>query len=92
MLVKTREEQTDGTGGPIPSGNWAWFNMKGDAVALGAHFFVGILIIMLIECDVFHCLSKVTCRTVPTYNEDIELDEDVIAENERVANQGAYGT
>ena len=92
MLVKTRSEQP-GTGRPeIPSDLWAWFNMKGDAAALIAHFVLGIIIIILIECDLFACCAKVTCRSVPPENEDIELDDDVVAEIERVARQGNYDT
>jgi len=90
MLVKTRSEQP-GTGKPeLPPELWAWYNMKGDAAALVAHFFVGVLIIVLIEVDVFACCSSLTCRSVPAEEEDLELDEDVVAEAERVAAQGEY--
>jgi ABC-type multidrug transport system fused ATPase/permease subunit len=89
ILVDTRKNSPDGTGRPeIPSDIWAWFNLKGDAVALVGHFVIGMLIIFLIECDVFACCSKLTCRAVPPENEDMELDEDVAAECERVAAQG----
>ena len=90
MLVKTRAE-SDGTGRPdLPDGLWDWFNLKGDAAALIAHFFIGIFIIVLIEADVFACFSKLSCRAVPEENTNIVLDEDVIAEVDRVAAQGAY--
>ena len=69
----------------IPSDLWAWFNMKGDAAALIAHFVIGIIIIFLIECGLFECLAKITCRTMPPENEDLELDEDVVNEIERIA-------
>ena len=85
MLVKTRAEQP-GTGrSDLPPELWAWYNMKGDAAALVAHFVVGVLIIVLIEADVFACCSSLTCRSVPEEEEDLELDEDVVAEAERVA-------
>ena len=93
ILVDARKNSTDGTGRPtIPEDIWAWFNLKGDAAALIAHFVIGLLIIFLIECDIFSCLSKITCRSVPAENEDLELDEDVVAEAERVARQGQGGT
>ena len=92
ILVDTRKNSTDGTGrSTIPEDIWAWFNLKGDAAALIAHFVVGCLIIFLIECDLFRCLAKITCRTVPAESEDLELDEDVVAEIERVGRQGGDG-
>ena len=92
ILVDTRKNSPDGTGRPtIPEDIWAWFNLKGDAAALVGHFVVGCLIIFLIECDIFACLGKITCRTMPAENEDLELDEDVVAEIERVARQGGDG-
>ena len=89
ILVETRKNSPDGTGRPtIPEDVWAWFNLKGDAAALVGHFVIGLLIIFLIECDVFSCLGKISCRSVPAENEDLEQDEDVVAESERVARQG----
>lgn len=88
ILVDTRKN-SEGTGrDEIPSEIWAWFNLKGDAAALIAHFFIGLTIIFLIECDVFACLSKVSCSKMPDENMDLELDEDVVAEIDRVARQG----
>ena len=93
ILVETRKNSADGTGRPeIPENIWAWFNLKGDAAALVGHFVVGLLIIFLIECDIFACCSKITCRSVPAENQDLELDDDVVAECERVARQGQGGT
>ena len=93
ILVDTRKSSADGTGRPtIPTDIWAWFNLKGDAAALVAHFVIGLFIIFLIECDIFACLAKLTCRSVPAENTDLELDEDVVAESERVARQGGGGS
>ena len=91
MLVKTRAEQTDGTGRTdLPADLWAWFNLKGDAAALIAHFVLGVFIIVLIEADVFACCSSLSCRAVPEEDADLVLDEDVVAEAERVAAQEEY--
>ena len=68
----------------LPSDIWAWFNLKGDAVALACHFVFGIFVIILIECELFSCLSKITCSTLPPENDDLELDDDVVAEIERI--------
>lgn len=91
-LVDTRKS-SPGTGMPeIPSDIWAWFNLKGDAAALIAHFFFGLVVIFLIECDLFACCGRLTCRALPPENEDMELDDDVVAEIDRVANQDTeYG-
>ena len=90
MLVKERASQADGTGGELPADLWDWYNLKGDSAALIAHFVVGIIIIFLIECDLFACLGKITFREIPAENEDLELDDDVVAEMERVARQDAH--
>ena len=74
----------------IPEDLWAWFNLKGDVVALIAHFVIGVIIIFLIECDLFSCLGKITFREIPPENEDLELDDDVVAEMERVGRQDAH--
>ena len=80
MLVKTRAEQP-GTGRPdLPSDLWAWFNLKGDAAALIAHFVLGVLIIIIIEADVFTCCSRITCRVSLKEDKDLKLDDDVLAE------------
>ena len=92
ILVSTRANSTDGTGrSTIPSDIWAWYNLKGDAAALIAHFVLGCLIIFIIESDLFACFRKISCRSVPSETEDLELDEDVVAEIERVARQGSEG-
>ena len=93
ILIQARANSPDGTGRPIiPEDVWAWFNLKGDAAALIAHFVVGLLIIFLIECDIFSCFSKMTCRAMPEEAADIELDDDVVKEIDRVARQGTGGT
>ena len=74
----------------IPEDLWAWFNLKGDVVALCLHFVIGVIIIFLIECDIFACLGKITFREIPPENEDLELDDDVVAEMDRVARQDAH--
>lgn len=86
LLVDTRHA-SPGTGRPeIPEDIWAWFNLKGDVVALCCHFVFGLVVIFLIECGLFNWLSKLTCRTLPEENEDLELDDDVVNEMDRVHN------
>lgn len=66
---------------------WAWTNLKGDAACLVAHFFFGILFLTIVETDVFSCLAKITVWPIPTQKTDLVLDDDVIAEEDRVRNQ-----
>jgi len=69
---------------PIPSDNWAFENLGGDAVALIIHFFVGVIVLAVIETDIFACLRKLSFRTIPARNQNLELDDDVLNEEERV--------
>ena len=63
---------------------WAWTNLKGDAAFLVGHFVVGLLFLTIVECDVFACLRKRTLRKLPAPKMDLVLDDDVLAEEERV--------
>jgi len=66
---------------------WAWTNLLGDAAALVAHFVIGLILLILIESDIFAFIRKLTFRPIPGPREDLVLDDDVIAEERRVANQ-----
>ncbi len=65
---------------------WAWTNLKGDAACLVGHFFFGILFLIVVETEIFSCLSKLTVWGIPTEKSDLSLDEDVLAEEDRVKN------
>lgn len=76
----------------IPPEIWAWYNLKGDAAILLLHFVVGIILLALIEmevqnlfdwCPSFGCRSKKLVK-----GEDLIKDDDVFAEEQRVALQG----
>ena len=71
----------------LPTGTWDLYNLGGDALALVAHCIVGILVLSLIETDIFSCLTRFTLRSPPARNTGLDLDEDVIAEEERILNQ-----
>ena len=51
---------------------------------LVAHFFIGILILTVIEADLCQCLRRFTLRSIPPRNPELDLDDDVLAEEERV--------
>ena len=71
----------------LPSETWAFYNLLGDALALIAHCVVGILALVLIEADLFACLTRMTVRTIPGKKTDLVIDEDVLAEENRIANE-----
>lgn len=48
---------------------------------------VYMLLLILIEADIFQCCSKFTCKSLPEPQHDLDLDEDVQAEHERLAKQ-----
>ena len=88
-------EDSDGDGQPdyriprtIPSELWAWWNLKGDAVILLAHCVVGVVLIALIELDFFTCFGLCRCKRKGRAPDDnVPKDEDVLAEEARVALQ-----
>ena len=96
LVVDSRAESTTSDGQiiprTIPKEIWAWYNLKGDAAILVGHFVVGILILALIElevyswftwCPSFGCASKKGQGEVV-----LPMDDDVFAEERRVAEQG----
>jgi len=54
-------------------------------VCLVAHFFFGILFLLIVETDIFSFLRKLTVWSIPEPNTSLQLDEDVLAEEKRVA-------
>jgi len=101
LLVDSRAEDTtdDGTIIPrkIPADVWDWYNLKGDATILVLHFVVGLIILALIELEVanlFDWCPKLGCRDRlnERREEDLIKDDDVFAEEERVAMQGREST
>ena len=49
--------------------------------------FVYMLLLILIEADIFQCCSKFSCKPVPEPQHDLDLDDDVVAEHERLSKQ-----
>ena len=56
LVRNTRIDATTEDGIPIPrqlpEPLWAWYNLKGDAIILVAHFVLGIIALWLIEMEV----------------------------------------
>jgi len=98
LLISSRVDDTTDEGviipRKIPSEIWALYNLKGDAIALICHFVLGIFLLTLIELEIWQYFSwccKIGCRSSSNQNLGPELikDDDVIAEEKRVAGQDA---
>jgi len=65
---------------------WALENLGGNAVIMGGVGVVCTLLLVLIEADIFQRCANFTFRSLPKvhHHEEEELDEDVVAENDRV--------
>ena len=97
LLVASRQEDItdDGVVIPrkIPPEIWSWYNLKGDCAVLICHFFVGIFLLALIELEVgkyFAWCPKIGCKSSSSARRQgpqMIKDDDVIAEENRVANQ-----
>lgn len=101
LLVDSRLEDVtdDGTIIPrkIPPEIWAWYNLKGDCMILLLHFVFGLAMLTLIELEVYSLFDwcpLIGCRSVGSDRRGPRLikDDDVIAEERRVASQGEHGS
>ena len=72
---------------------WSLHNLKGNAIILVAHFFLGIALLTLIELDVISYFSwcpGIGCRAITNSRiHDLKKDDDVHREEERVAAQSS---
>jgi hypothetical protein len=68
----------------LPDDLWAWQNLLGDAVCLVIHFFAGMIILVLMEADLCECARRITLWSIPEPIKDLVLDDDVVAEEDRV--------
>ena len=97
IIVDSRneDETDDGVIIPrkIPGYVWDWYNLKGDCVCLLLHFAFGIIILSLIELEVVNLLEWCpsfgmrSCRNKDRRGPELIKDDDVIAEEKRVAMQ-----
>ena len=76
----------------IPAEIWAWYNLKGDCAILALHFFVGIILLTLIELEVYSLFDwcpRFGCRSKDSQRRGLEpaKDDDVMAEEKRVEAQ-----
>lgn len=78
-----REAYPDST--QLEQNYWGLKNMGGDALVLVMQFFVFSLILIAIEMDVFRCCRSQSIRKIRPRDSRLKLDEDVLAEEIRVA-------
>ena len=100
LVVDSRKGSSSGDDAPIiprqiPADIWSWYNLKGDAAILLAHFFIGILILALIELEVYSLFDwcpRCGCASKKSQGEiEYVKDDDVFAEERRVAEQDPQG-
>ena len=77
----------------IPPEIWAWYNLKGDAMILVLHFVIAVILLALIELEVVQVFDWCPCpgwRSAHQsgYGATLPKDDDVMAEERRVAEQG----
>jgi len=94
LLVSSRAQDTsdDGVVIPrkIPPEVWNWYNLKGDCMILVLHFFFGILMLTLIELEVYQYFDwcpRLGCKSNKSNQESgpvLVKDDDVQAEEKRV--------
>ena len=77
----------------IPTEIWNWWNLKGDAVMLCIHFLFSLCLLMMIELELYHLFDwcpRISCRSCKKKDRrgpELIKDDDVIAEEMRVAAQ-----
>ena len=100
LLVDSRIDDItdDGTIIPrkIPPEIWAWYNLKGDCVILLMHFVFNLIVLVLIELEVYTLFDWCPClrfRSEGAFRQGPRLikDDDVITEEKRVAAQDTTG-
>ena len=63
---------------------WAGSNLGGDAACLAAWFVLGVIFLILVESDWLSGIRKWSFRPIPPPKEDLALESDVLAEEQRV--------
>ena len=61
--------------------------MGADLIALICHFILGLMVVTIIESPLFDaCKDCACCESAVPRDDDIDLDDDVIEEEQRVSN------
>ena len=66
---------------------WALANLGGNYIIMFTSAIVFTALLVVIEADIFQKCSNFTFRALPPMRNDLDMDEDVIAEQERLTLQ-----
>ena len=66
---------------------YAWVNLSSNYAIMVGVSVVSLLLLWLIESGLLRCCANFSIRFVPDSTRDFELDDDVVAEEERLALQ-----
>jgi len=66
---------------------YAWVNLSSNYAVMAGISVVSLLLLWLIESGLLRCCANFSIRFVPDSTRDFELDDDVVAEEERLALQ-----
>jgi len=69
---------------------YAWVNLSANYVIMVCISIVCLLALWLIESGLLRCCANFSVRFVPDSTRDFDLDDDVIAEEERIAQQDEH--
>mgnify|MGYP000927904105 CR=1 len=72
---------------PINTDVYALENLGGNYLIMVVTGLVGVILLVFIEADIFQCCSNFSLQRVPAERHDLDLDEDVLAEEERLSKQ-----
>jgi len=70
---------------PLDTDVWAFQNLTGDVVLMIIVALVSTGLLILIEADIFQSCAKFSMYSNPEPRDDLDLDDDVIEEHERLA-------
>lgn len=88
-FISQIRNSTNGDGADISPDPWHWNNNSLDIMLMMGHFVFWFFILFLIEADLGKRLRKCyhAClrRSFPKHQDDLKLDSDVLAENQRIA-------
>jgi ABC-type glutathione transport system ATPase component len=66
---------------------YALTNLGGNYMIMVATGIAGVLLLMFIEADIFQWCSKFSIYQAPSARDDLDMDDDVVAEEERLSKQ-----
>ena len=72
---------------PIDTNIYSFENLGFNFFMMLLTAFLYMLLLILIEADIFQCCAKFSCKSLPEPKHDLDLDEDVVSEHNRLEKQ-----